>query len=74
MINEGVEGPNEPGTQPQANGQWIIIWVHDESTFYANNQLLLQWVHESETAKPYAKGEGLSQMVADFVSPDYSWL
>ena len=72
MINEGVEGPNEPGTQPQANGQWIIIWVHDESTFYANNQLLLQWVHESKTAKPYAKGKGPSQVVANFVSPDYS--
>ncbi|KAJ3992481.1 hypothetical protein F5050DRAFT_1715241 [Lentinula boryana] len=34
----------------------------------------LQWVHSSETAKPYAKGEGASLMVADFVSPDHAWL
>ncbi|KAF9503742.1 hypothetical protein BS47DRAFT_1374461 [Hydnum rufescens UP504] len=42
-----------------------VIWNHDESIFYA---------HDSETAKPYAKGEGASLMVADFVSPDYGWL
>jgi hypothetical protein len=29
---------------------------------------------ESETAKPYAKGEGHSLMVADFVSADHGWL
>ncbi|KAF9510185.1 hypothetical protein BS47DRAFT_1373366 [Hydnum rufescens UP504] len=27
-----------------------------------------------ETPKPYAKGEGVSLMVADFVSADYGWL
>ncbi|KAF8582228.1 hypothetical protein K439DRAFT_1647663 [Ramaria rubella] len=32
------------------------------------------WVHKSETAVPYAKGEGVSLMVADFVSADYGWL
>ena len=73
-INKGAEGPNEPGPQPQANSQWIVIWVHDESTFYANDWCLLWWVHESKTAKPYAKGEGLLQIVADFVSLDYGWL
>jgi hypothetical protein len=31
-------------------------------------------VHKSKTATPYAKGEGASQMVSDFVSADYGWL
>src|SRR6267154_5257164 len=31
-------------------------------------------MHKSETAVPYAKGEGASLMVADMVSPDYGWL
>jgi hypothetical protein len=31
-------------------------------------------VDVEETAKPYAKGEGPSQMVADMVSADYGWL
>jgi len=27
-----------------------------------------------ETAKPYAKGDGVSFMVTDFISADYGWL
>ncbi|KAF9503221.1 hypothetical protein BS47DRAFT_1378395 [Hydnum rufescens UP504] len=33
-----------------------------------------RWVHNSESAKPYAKGDGASLMVADFVSANYGWL
>ncbi|KAF9504127.1 hypothetical protein BS47DRAFT_1401736 [Hydnum rufescens UP504] len=51
-----------------------VIWNHDESIFYAHDRQTLRWVHPSETAKPYAKGEGTSLMVADFVSPNYGWL
>jgi len=51
-----------------------VTWVHDESTFYAHDQHKLRWVHSSESAKLYAKGEGASLMVADFISPDYGWL
>ena len=71
-ISEAAEGPPPPFLQ--GSGRWIVIWVHDESTFYANDRRVLRWVHSSESAKPYAKGEGPSQMVADFVSPDYGWL
>ncbi|SJL08507.1 uncharacterized protein ARMOST_11871 [Armillaria ostoyae] len=56
------------------DGKIIVIWRHDESTFYANDRRKIRWVHASETAKPYAKGEGASLMVGDFVSPDYGWL
>ncbi|KAG2153086.1 uncharacterized protein EDB93DRAFT_1239874 [Suillus bovinus] len=52
----------------------VAIWNHDESTYYANNRRKIRWVHKSETAIPYAKGEGLLLMVADIVSPDYGWL
>ena len=51
-----------------------VVWFHDESTFYANDRRKTRWVHISETAVPYAKGEGASLMVADFVSADYGWL
>src|SRR5258708_16426350 len=34
----------------------------------------MRWVHDTETAKPYAKGEGQSYMIADFVSANYGWL
>lgn len=51
-----------------------IAWFHDESIFYANDRRKVRWVHESETAKPYAKGEGPSLMVADFFSADYGFL
>ncbi|KAF7303356.1 hypothetical protein MIND_00563400 [Mycena indigotica] len=49
-------------------------WRQDESTFYANDRRTLRWVHESETATLKAKGEGASDMIGDFVSPEYGWL
>jgi hypothetical protein len=55
-------------------GPRIIVWHHDESTFYANDRRKIRWVHKDEKAVPYAKGEGASLMVADFVSTDYGWL
>ena len=52
----------------------MVLWFHDESTFYANDRRQTRWVHKSETAVPCAKGEGASQMVADFVLADHGWL
>jgi hypothetical protein len=51
-----------------------VIWYHDESTFYANDRRDVGWVYSKATAKPRAKGEGASLMVAEFVSADYGWL
>ena len=56
------------------NCRIVILWFHDESTFYANDRHMLQWVHKDEKAVPRPKGEGASLMVADFVSADYGWL
>ena len=59
---------------PLPHERKTVVWFHDESTFYANDRRVARWVHESEDPKPYAKGEGASQMVADLVSADYGWL
>ncbi len=58
----------------QSAGRRIVVWFHDESTFYANDRRLSRWVHADETAKPQPKGEGASLMIADFVSADFGWL
>jgi hypothetical protein len=51
-----------------------VVWFHNESTFYTNNWRVSCWVHKNKDLKPYAKGEGPLQMVADLVSADYGWL
>ncbi|KDQ10774.1 hypothetical protein BOTBODRAFT_115299 [Botryobasidium botryosum FD-172 SS1] len=56
------------------NESSVILWFHDECTFYANDCRTLRWVHEDEEPVPYPKGEGLSLMVADFASAQYGWL
>ena len=67
--NETHEDP------PLADGVCrIVIWYHDESTFYAHDRRTRRWIHKDENAKPYAKGEGHSLMVADFVSAEYGWM
>ena len=50
------------------------MWFHDKSTFYANDWCFAHWIHKGEKPKPYAKGEGASEMVVDLVSTDYRWL
>jgi hypothetical protein len=55
-------------------GRKLVVWFHDESTFYANDRRKKRWCHVSEKAVPRAKGEGASLMAADFVSADYGWL
>jgi len=65
---------NGQGQDPPAGTRRVVVWYHDESTFYAHDRRQKRWVHKSENAKPYAKGEGHSLMVADFYSPEYGWL
>src|ERR1700677_3570773 len=50
--------------------QCTIVWFHDESIFYPHDHHKIRWVHNSESAKPYAKGDGVSFMVANFISAD----
>ncbi|CCO38038.1 hypothetical protein BN14_12201 [Rhizoctonia solani AG-1 IB] len=57
-----------PGEKP------IIVWFHDESTFFANDRQIVRWVGPDETPKPLKKGEGITIMVADFVCAQFGWL
>ena len=53
---------------PTGVGRRIIAWFHDESVFYAHDQRKKGWFHKDSSAKPYAKGEGASLMIAYFFS------
>jgi hypothetical protein len=70
-TKDGVEEPDE---SPHPRNHRVVVWFHDESTFYANDRWKKRWVHESEKAVPQTKGEGASLMVSDFVSAEYGWL
>jgi hypothetical protein len=59
---------------PLPHKRKVVVWFHNELTFYANDRRVARWVHSNEAAKPYAKGEGASHMVADLVSANYGWL
>ena len=59
---------------PSEEGKRIIAWFH-EPVFYAHDRRKKGWYHKDASAKPYAKGEGTSLMIADFVSADFGrWL
>jgi hypothetical protein len=62
-----------PSIDPEPGVRRVIIWYHDESTFYAYDRRTRRWIHKNEKAKPYKKGEGYSLMVADFFSAEYGW-
>ncbi|KAJ7656535.1 hypothetical protein DFH06DRAFT_960991, partial [Mycena polygramma] len=68
--NDGNPIPNSS----TETGRRVIIWYHDESIFYAHDRRHKTWYHKDSPAKPYAKGEGYSFMVADFFSSDFGWL
>ncbi|KAJ6536875.1 hypothetical protein B0H19DRAFT_962801 [Mycena capillaripes] len=57
-----------------ASGKRVVIWYHDESIFYAHDRHRKSWRHKEASIKPRKKGEGVSLMVADFVSADCGWL
>jgi hypothetical protein len=52
----------------------IIHYTQDESIFYQNDQRIIRWCHKDEDCEPQPKGDGLSIMISDFVSPSVGWL
>ncbi|KAF7297803.1 hypothetical protein MKEN_01404000 [Mycena kentingensis (nom. inval.)] len=52
----------------------LYLVTHDESTFYANDRRKTMWVHDSFKNTPLPKGEGVSIMVSDFLTPDWGRL
>ncbi|KAL1659549.1 hypothetical protein GGF50DRAFT_130934 [Schizophyllum commune] len=65
---------NRDNLGPLPRNRILVIWFHDESTFYANDRREIIWIHQDSSATPRAKGEGASYMVADYVSADYGFL
>ncbi|THU79077.1 hypothetical protein K435DRAFT_698705, partial [Dendrothele bispora CBS 962.96] len=64
----------QPLPPPAHNGKQVIIWYHDESIFYAHDHHRKTWYHKDCSAKLFSKGEGISLMIADFVSAEFGWL
>jgi hypothetical protein len=53
----------------------IELYTHDESTFYANDQRKTRrWIGPTEGPTLVHKGDGISIMVSDFVSPTTGYL
>lgn len=65
---------NLPEYGPRPDGKPVLVHFHDEMIFYANNCRRKFWCHKNASAKPYAKGDGPSLMVADYVSAKFGWL
>jgi hypothetical protein len=70
-LQARVHAERADGTQVTKR---VVVWFHDESTFYQNDRRHTYWIHDSAKHIPQPKGEGVSCMAADFVSADYGWL
>ncbi|KZS89290.1 hypothetical protein SISNIDRAFT_407601 [Sistotremastrum niveocremeum HHB9708] len=64
----------DPATDLLHNKKRIILYTHDESTFYANDRRKTKWHHPHLDSLPQPKGEGESLMVSDFLSPEFGRL
>ncbi|KAJ3739623.1 hypothetical protein EV360DRAFT_29836, partial [Lentinula raphanica] len=63
-----------PLPPPAMTGKRTIIWYHDETIFYAHDRRRKVWFHKDGDAKLAAKGEGVTLMIADFVSAEFGFL
>ena len=52
----------------------VVPWFNDESIFYANDRRQSGWVHKDCSPEPYTKGEGVSEMIGEYFSPDFGYL
>ncbi|KAF8598608.1 hypothetical protein BDV93DRAFT_561114 [Ceratobasidium sp. AG-I] len=73
-TKDGLEIDPDQVLVLKAGERPVIVWFHDESTFYAHDRRLVPWVYIGEHPTPSPKGEGNSVMIADFVSMDEGWL
>lgn len=63
-----VFGPKKSGSP------CLILVTHDESTFYSNDCQKTKWTHASDKAEQEKKGEGVSIMILDYLTPDWDRL
>ncbi|KAF8921788.1 hypothetical protein CPB85DRAFT_1191854, partial [Mucidula mucida] len=63
---ESIERNVKERATKYGDGQIVVVWRHDESTFYAHDRRKLGWRHENAKAEINPKGEGVSKMAGDF--------
>jgi hypothetical protein len=71
---DGNVAANPTGVDVVAGKKRLILVTHDESTFYANDRRSTKWTHASDSAEPERKGEGVSIMISDFLTPEWGHL
>jgi len=52
----------------------MVPWFNNKSIFYANDWCQSKWVHKDCSPEPYTKGEGVSEMIREYFSPDFGYL
>jgi hypothetical protein len=57
-----------------ARSRRLVLYTHDESTFYSNDRRKQRWIHPDMTRVPQPKDQGESLMVADLLSPEFGRL
>ncbi|KAG1871816.1 hypothetical protein DFJ58DRAFT_837130 [Suillus subalutaceus] len=63
----------DTGACPDPFGYHVVVWFHDESTFYVNDWRKNHWVHMMESAVPQPKGEGWpGEHAMDILEKNYS--
>lgn len=73
MVQYGRDGDPVFGPK-ESDSPRLILVTHDESTFYANDRRKTKWTHASDKAEPEKKGEGVSIMISDYLTPDWGRL
>lgn len=63
---ESIERNAKERATKYGDGQIVVVWHHDESTFYAHDRRKLGWRHKNAKAEINPKGEGVSEMAGDF--------
>ncbi|KAF8895083.1 hypothetical protein CPB85DRAFT_1192452, partial [Mucidula mucida] len=66
MDTATIELDAKERAEKYGDGRIVVIWRHDESTFYAHDRRKLGWRHAGAKAEINPKGEGASEMVGDF--------
>ncbi|KAF8168413.1 hypothetical protein B0H34DRAFT_685340, partial [Crassisporium funariophilum] len=65
---------NLPEFGPHPSNHRAIVWFHNGTIFYAHDWQKRLWIYKDIPAKPYAKGDGASLMIAHYISADFGWL